>query len=162
MAGPGEDRLSRLFSDYERYHRHPANKLCHYLGIPVIVFTLVGLLELVPLVRTAEFTISLAVPVAVLAVVYDLRLSPRLALLFGAFVLGSFVLAPALPTAALWAGFAFGWLLQLVGHYVYEKKSPAFFDNLHQLLIGPLWILETRGAMPSTPKEAPGSVRPSE
>jgi uncharacterized membrane protein YGL010W len=34
-----------------------------------------------------------------------------------------------------------GWILQYLGHYVYEKKSPAFYRNLVHLLVGPLWIL---------------------
>jgi uncharacterized membrane protein YGL010W len=37
--------------------------------------------------------------------------------------------------------FVFGWILQFLGHYVYEKKSPAFFRNVTHLLVGPLWIL---------------------
>ena len=37
--------------------------------------------------------------------------------------------------------FVFGWVLQFVGHYVYEKRSPAFMKNLTHLLVGPLWIL---------------------
>jgi uncharacterized membrane protein YGL010W len=30
--------------------------------------------------------------------------------------------------------------MQFAGHYVWEKKSPAFFRNLTHLLVGPLWI----------------------
>jgi len=37
--------------------------------------------------------------------------------------------------------FVFGWVIQFVGHYVYEKKSPAFYRNLVHLLVGPLWVL---------------------
>ena len=33
---------------------------------------------------------------------------------------------PAVPAVGL---FVFGWILQGVGHYVYEKNSPAFFRN---------------------------------
>ena len=29
----------------------------------------------------------------------------------------------------------------LRSHYVYEKKSPAFYKNLVHLLVGPLWIV---------------------
>jgi uncharacterized membrane protein YGL010W len=36
--------------------------------------------------------------------------------------------------------FVLGWVFQFVGHYVYEKKSPAFARNLVHLLVGPLWI----------------------
>jgi uncharacterized membrane protein YGL010W len=37
--------------------------------------------------------------------------------------------------------FILGWVLQFVGHGVYEKRSPAFFKNLAHLLVGPLWVL---------------------
>ena len=37
--------------------------------------------------------------------------------------------------------FVFGWVLQGVGHWVYEKNSPAFFRNFVHLAIGQLWIL---------------------
>ena len=37
--------------------------------------------------------------------------------------------------------FVFGWILQGVGHYVYEKNSPAFFKNFAHLAVGQLWIL---------------------
>ena len=41
-------RLAVAFEDYEAYHRAPGNKLCHYIGIPLIAFTLVGLLSSIP------------------------------------------------------------------------------------------------------------------
>src|SRR3990170_4116769 len=105
--------LSRLFEDYGSYHRHPTNKLCHYVGIPMIVFTLVGLLWKVSPV--------LAAAVALAAVLYDLRLSVRLTVPFAAFVLLSAALAQGLPATFLWAGFLLGWVLQFVGHFLYEK-----------------------------------------
>jgi uncharacterized membrane protein YGL010W len=37
--------------------------------------------------------------------------------------------------------FVFGWILQGVGHYVYERNSPAFFRNFVHLAVGQLWIL---------------------
>ena len=134
MANP---ELSSLFEDYAAYHRHPANKMTHYVGVPLIIITVIGLLSRVSLGPT-----SVAVPLAVAAVLYDLRLSVKLTLPFAAFVGVSFLVAPALPMAILWTGFLGGWLLQFVGHFVYEKKSPAFFKNLEQLLVGPLWLLQ--------------------
>ena len=47
-------------------------------------------------------------------------------------------LLPPLPALGL---FVFGWILQGVGHAVYEKNSPAFFRNFVHLAIGQLWIL---------------------
>ena len=45
---------------------------------------------------------------------------------------------PAWPALGL---FVFGWILQGVGHWVYEKNSPAFFRNFVHLAVGQLWIL---------------------
>jgi uncharacterized membrane protein YGL010W len=42
------------------------------------------------------------------------------------------------PAAVLFVG---GWILQGVGHYVYERNSPAFFRNFVHLAVGQLWIL---------------------
>ena len=36
--------------------------------------------------------------------------------------------------------FIVGWVFQAIGHYKYEKKSPAFLTNFYHLLIGPYWI----------------------
>jgi len=146
--------LSRLFDDYASYHRHPANKLCHCVGIPMIVFTSVGLLwKLSPVVSIA---------VALFVVLYDLRLSVRLTAPFALFVLLSAALAPALPAALLWAAFVLGWVLQFVGHLLYEKNSPAFLVNLRQLLVAPLWIIGKLVERREAPAAAPGSARPGE
>jgi uncharacterized membrane protein YGL010W len=146
--------LSRLFDEYGSYHRHPTNKLCHYIGIPMIVFTLVGLLW--------KVSWALAAAVALAAVLYDLRLSPRLTVPFAAFVLVSAALGPGLSSTLLWAGFLLGWALQFIGHFLYEKKAPAFFENLRQLLVGPLWIIGTLVEMREARAVAPGSGRPGE
>jgi len=146
--------LSRLFEDYASYHRHPTNKLCHYIGIPMIVFTSVGLLwKLSPVAALA---------VALFISLYDLRLSARLTAPYALFLLLSAALAPALPAAALWSGFVLGWVLQFVGHLLYEKNSPAFLVNLRQLLVAPLWIIERLVARRAAPAGAPGSGRPGD
>jgi len=44
------------------------------------------------------------------------------------------------PPQAL-ALFGFGWILQGIGHWVYEENSPAFFRNFVHLAVGQLWIL---------------------
>jgi uncharacterized membrane protein YGL010W len=35
--------------------------------------------------------------------------------------------------------FAGGWVLQFVGHYVFEKNDPQFFGDWRNLLVGVLW-----------------------
>ena len=133
--------LKAHFADYAAFHGTAGNKACHFVGIPLIVLTLLTFLSRVPLAAVAGFTVTLAEVVLVAVTLYYLTLDAALA--------GLMLAASALFDAAgreLAVGFALdlfvlGWILQFVGHYVYEKKSPAFFRNLTHLLVGPLWIL---------------------
>lgn len=123
-----------LFDDYAAYHRDPRNRLCHEIGIPLIVLSLEALLRYVPL---AQMNLAQVVTLAVM--VYYVRLVhraavPALAGLLLLYVLGTFV-----PWQAAAALFVIGWVLQFVGH-AYEGKRPAFLTNAAHLLIGPLWI----------------------
>jgi uncharacterized membrane protein YGL010W len=111
------------------------------VGIPLIFFAVLALLSHVPLARAFGFTVTLAEPVILAITVYYLRLDVALAAMMLAVsavlaAAGRFVSVPLAVTL-----FVLGWVLQFVGHYVYEKKSPAFFRNLAHLLVGPLWIL---------------------
>jgi uncharacterized membrane protein YGL010W len=36
--------------------------------------------------------------------------------------------------------FIIGWVIQFIGHH-YEKAKPAFFDDINQLFIGPLFVI---------------------
>jgi uncharacterized membrane protein YGL010W len=129
------------FADYGSFHATPGNKACHSLGIPLIYFAVIALLDHVPLIGVGGFTVTLAEPVIVAVTLYYARLDAALAVMMLAV---SVVLAAAgrlVPVPAAAALFVLGWVLQFVGHYVYEKKSPAFFRNVIHLLVGPLWIL---------------------
>ena len=133
--------LRSHFDDYAAFHRTPGNKACHSFGIPIIVLSSLALLAQVPLFSIAGFTVTLAEVMIALFTIYYLTLDAALAaMMFSAYVLlavvGRFI-AP-IPAAGL---FAFGWVLQGVGHYLYEKNSPAFFRNFAHLAVGQLWIL---------------------
>jgi uncharacterized membrane protein YGL010W len=133
--------LQAHFSDYSSFHRTPGNQACHYVGIPLIVFSLLALLARVPLFQAGAFTVTAAELVLLGATAYYLTLDVVLAVLMLA---ASVVLAAAgraTPPLAAAALFVVGWVFQFIGHYVYEKKSPAFFRNLAHLMVGPLWIL---------------------
>lgn len=136
-----EGRLSRHFGDYAAFHRTAGNKACHAFGIPIIVLGSLALLARVELVVVAGFGVTLAELLIVLFVAYYATLDARLA----ALMLVAYALLDAagrlispLPALGL---FVFGWILQGVGHWVYEKNSPAFFRNFVHLAVGQLWIL---------------------
>jgi uncharacterized membrane protein YGL010W len=135
------EALRRHFADYAAFHKAPGNKTCHSLGIPIIVLSVLALLAQVPLFALGGFTVTLAEILIALFVAYYLTLDATLAgfmlIAYSALaVLGRFI-SPA-PALGL---FVVGWVLQGIGHYVYEKNSPAFFRNFVHLAIGQLWIL---------------------
>ena len=52
-----------------------------------------------------------------------------------------FPLAAVTPRPLVLAIALVGWAIQLAGHLVWEKRSPAFLANLLQALIGPLFFV---------------------
>ena len=61
--------------------------------------------------------------------------------------------------AASWGLFTGGWVLNFIGHGVYEKNAPAFADDPLSFIMGPLWDLkQLRGESTGpTPAAAPAS-----
>lgn len=133
--------LRSHFADYSSHHQTAGNQACHSVGIPVIVFSLLALLQQVPLVVLFGHTVTLGEAAVVAATCYYLTLDAALALGMLAFSSLSLYLGRSLPWTVSLGLFVFGWILQFVGHSVYEKRSPAFLKNFVHLLVGPLWIL---------------------
>jgi uncharacterized membrane protein YGL010W len=133
--------LRSHFADYARFHATSGNQACHSVGIPIIVFAILAMLAHVSVAPVGGFMLTAAELLLAAITIYYLTLDAVLALLM-LLVASVFVAAgrhvPLLPALSL---FVIGWILQFVGHYVYEKKAPAFFQNLTHLLVGPLWIL---------------------
>jgi len=134
-VGTGDTSVvDRYFSEYASYHTDRRNLLFHELGIPLIVWSLFALLQLVTV-----GPIDLAVIVGVLVIIFYVRLNVGLAVI----ALVAFALLYALGRYTPWwlavGAFFVGWTFQFVGHGL-EGKRPAFFTNLTHLLIGPLWL----------------------
>lgn len=70
--------LEEQMSIYLRYHRNPKNRLTHFVGVPLIVFSLFVLLALAR-VHVGEFSISAATVLAIVVLVYYFRLDAVLA-----------------------------------------------------------------------------------
>ena len=131
-------RIDALFADYGASHSVRGNLLCHAAGITLIVFGLLSFLARVPIAgawRASELLVALAF-------VFYAALDLPLALA----VLGyAAILDVAARAAESWplglAAFLAGWVLQGIGHAVYEKNRPAFLRNLVHLLIGPAYLV---------------------
>ena len=139
---------------YGESHQNPTNKAVHWICVPVIFFTLIGLLSLIPLGGLKESIpsgfapyIHLGTLVIFLGLLFFLRLSFSIAL--GMLVVSAVVLYLvkvvnlAFPDSALWfyvTLFVVAWIGQFIGHKV-EGQKPSFLDDVKFLLIGPAWLL---------------------
>ncbi|MDL2355685.1 MAG: DUF962 domain-containing protein [Pseudomonadota bacterium] len=128
--------IDTLLAKYGESHLNHTNELIHFVCVPVIVFTLLGIVWWVhPLA---------AVAVCVAALVYYFRLSRPFAAGMLVMTLLMLGLLRALPPAAVLpmsiAIFVLAWIGQFIGHMI-EGKKPSFLDDLRFLLIGPLFVL---------------------
>ena len=135
------------FDAYGESHQNPTNKKIHWVCIPLIVMSLIGLLWGVSLPDRPWMNLGALLVVG--SVAYYFTLSASLAvgmLIVTAFltlgVLGLQLLVPfGVP---LWASslaiFVLAWVGQFIGHKI-EGKKPSFFEDLQFLMIGPLWLL---------------------
>ncbi len=128
-------RLFPYLNDYAGYHRTPGNQLMHAIGLPMIVITTLGLFSSIEILR-----IDLGVALWLLGSLAYLYLDWKIALPFSICALGFYMMGRALPLGWNLGLWTLGWILQFIGHYKYEKKSPAFYKNITHLLIGPLWL----------------------
>jgi uncharacterized membrane protein YGL010W len=133
---PPARSIDLLLDQYSESHRHPTNELIHIVCVPVIVFTLLGILW-------ALHPLAALLAVAA-AMVYYFRLSRPFAL--GMLAMSGVMLAllammppfTVLPVSL--AIFVVAWIGQFIGHHI-EGKKPSFLDDLRFLLIGPLFVL---------------------
>jgi uncharacterized membrane protein YGL010W len=135
--------------EYGESHADPTNKLLHWICVPSIVFSLMGLIWSIPVpdaFAAVSPWLNWATLLAVLALVYYASLSIRLAVGIAGVFAAMFALIVALAGLPwpLWASslaiFVIAWIGQFVGHSV-EGTRPSFFKDLQFLLIGPLWLL---------------------
>jgi len=134
---------------YSAYHQERRNVMIHVLGVPMITFSLMVPLCWLHLFSIGDIPITAATVLVGASLVYYLSLDVMFGLiasvLYGSLLVAAHYVAPHgyLVGIAVFIGFqALGWGTQIYGHYVFEKKKPAFLDNLSQALISaPLFIV---------------------
>ena len=125
-----------LISTYAESHQNPVNEIIHFICVPAIVFSVLGLgWALHPLV---------AIGMVLASLLYYLTLSMPMA--FGMALMSGLMLwlLKLMPQDLVWqislAVFVIAWIGQFIGHKI-EGRKPSFFDDLRFLLIGPLFVL---------------------
>ena len=138
--------LAKALAAYRAYHRDPRNVATHAIGIPMIVLAVEVLLSRP--VWTSEWgTLTPAVVATALAAFYYLRLDKVLGAAMALVLIAMARLGTEIAQldTRIWlatglGAFVVGWIFQLVGHK-FERRKPAFVDDLRSLLIGPLFVL---------------------
>ena len=125
--------LEEWLALYAQSHQNIINKRIHYICVPLIMFSILGILWAI--------TPFLSAIIVLAGVIYYLRLSIPLGVIM--FIV-SMVMLLIISLMSNRLGictiiFVISWVLQFVGHKL-EGKKPSFFQDLQFLLIGPLWI----------------------
>ena len=140
--------IQQWLNEYGESHQDHTNKTIHWICVPIIFFSLIGLLFTIKLpFAIGGFTVNIAEIMVLIAVLYYVSLSRTLwigLLLFAGIclVLCQFIeKANILPLWAICAGlFVLAWIGQFYGHNV-EGKKPSFLKDIQFLLIGPAWLM---------------------
>jgi uncharacterized membrane protein YGL010W len=135
--------------EYGESHRNPINKTIHWICVPLILLSLIGLLWSIPVplafTQVSPF-LNWGVLFLIAALIYYYALAWRLALGMTAVTLIVIAIVDGVSRlpASLWlvslCVFVIAWIGQFIGHQV-EGRKPSFFRDIQFLLIGPLWLL---------------------
>jgi uncharacterized membrane protein YGL010W len=146
-------KIDALLSEYGESHQNGLNKTIHWICVPLIFFSIIGLIWSIPaevlknLVPAFGAYANWATLLLILTLIYYLSLSAPLFLGMIVVVTGFSMLAnwvDSSVSAPLWMVsaviFVLAWIGQFYGHKV-EGKKPSFFKDLQFLLIGPAWLM---------------------
>ncbi len=148
-------KIDILFAQYAESHQNATNRLIHWVCVPLIVFSIIGLVTAIPFPQLNflgkyNMYINWFSFVMAASIYYYTKLSPMLSyfmlFFFGAcyyFIVQLEYLEKA-GGPALWQVslgiFILAWLGQFIGHKI-EGKRPSFLNDLRFLLIGPIWLI---------------------
>jgi uncharacterized membrane protein YGL010W len=146
-------KIDQLLSEYGESHQNATNKTIHWICVPLIFFSIVGLIASIPsglvqsflgqgnvyanwatvtLILVTAYYVSLSIPLSIGMVLFALLC------LYLAKVIVSFDIAPLWMVSVII--FVVAWIGQFYGHKV-EGKKPSFFKDLQFLLVGPAWLM---------------------
>lgn len=145
--------LNQWFDEYAVSHQNPTNKAIHYICVPAIFFSIVGIIMSIPSSYLSD-VLQLQLPiienwafvVLLFVMVFYIRLSIAMAFKIATFsavcLILNYYIGQIVP---LWifsiSVFVVAWIGQFYGHNI-EGKKPSFLKDLQFLLIGPAWVAE--------------------
>jgi uncharacterized membrane protein YGL010W len=143
--------IQRLLDEYGESHQNSLNKKIHWVCVPAIMFSIIGLFwsiphQYMPIIYD-NIRLNWAMIITIIILTFYVRLSMIMALgmfTIGVLILGGNLLVEYYLVTPLWRislyTFVIAWIGQFLGHKI-EGKKPSFFQDLQFLLIGPAWLL---------------------
>ncbi len=148
-------KIESLLEEYAVSHQTTFNKKIHYVCVPLIFFSIIGLLASIPVPNSITNLfpeqlisyVNFGTLIVLLGLMYYLRLSFILflgMLFFSILVLLGVNLIVKADLLPLWSImliiFVLSWIAQFIGHN-HEGKKPSFLKDIQFLMIGPAWTL---------------------
>lgn len=141
--------INQWLAEYGESHQNPTNKAVHWICVPLIFFSIVGLLFSIklPFFSLGDMQGNVALIVLGFTLIYYFSLSKSLTvglLMFTVLCVYLCHLIDQSGFAPLWqvsvTVFVLAWIGQFWGHKV-EGKKPSFLKDLQFLMIGPAWLM---------------------
>ena len=129
---------------YGESHQNPTNILIHKIFVPLIMFSVIGLLWAIPVGGNLPWFVNFGVGLVAVALVFYMTMSPLIFVsmlaIVAPMIYGNFLLSQLPSHLNLSIGiFVFSWIMQFYGHKI-EGKKPSFLEDLLFLLVGPVWV----------------------
>lgn len=129
---------------YGESHQNPTNIIIHKIFVPLIMFSVIGLLWVIPTGFDSWF-LNLGMLLVIGALGFYLTMGLKIFISMLLFIIpmayGNYLLSNT--TVHLQVSliiFIVGWVMQFIGHKI-EGKKPSFLDDLLFLLVGPVWVI---------------------
>ena len=145
-------KIDALFSEYGESHQNATNKAIHWICVPAIFFSIVGLIASIPpgplqmILGEGNPYANWATVALIFVTAYYVTLSIGLTFGMALFGLICIFLIRIISEAGMqvWlvslVVFVLAWIGQFYGHKV-EGKKPSFLKDIQFLLIGPAWLM---------------------
>lgn len=132
---------------YTAYHRDARNRATHFVGVPMIIFSIFLALSLVRFDESSGEPITAAMILLIPLLALYASAVPLLGIVSAAFLLPMLWAAELLVRQGqqlIWMtiGICFvgGWIIQLIGHR-FEGRKPALIDNALQVFMAPGFLI---------------------
>lgn len=142
-------KIENLLNQYGESHQNKTNKLIHWIFVPLIYVSVIGLLWCIKLgdALILGTQLNAAMLISTLVMIYYFKMNFRLAIGMLLLTVLSFFFSEAIELIVfgrLWMVmlgiFIISWVFQFIGHGI-EGKKPSFAQDLQFFLVGPMWII---------------------